>query len=331
MIRIRTSAVLIIMLMMTFTAVAQTKKERLKARIDSTLQAKYNKVNYDTVFISRPQAGITLKLRGNVSGNLLKTKGKYNGVDASSKLSTDTKATLSIGVNYQGIAAGLAINPSKLKGRNNDYELNVNTYSNRYSIDATYQMSKTLSGDIRMGDDSYHVDRGFLKTNMFYLTGNYTFNYKRFSYPAAFSQSYIQKHSAGSWLVGFSLEGGTMKTTDEVPEGTPELHFGVGNFAIGGGYGYNLVVRDKWLFHLSAMPMLVVFKTDKVTLDGERQKMPTNFPEMILNERMAIVYNISPKYFLGLTGVANNTLFESRSRSIRQSKWQTKLFLGIRL
>ena len=46
---------------------------------------------------------------------------------------------------------------------------------------------------------------------------------------------------------------------------------------------------------------------------------------------LAIVYNISPKYFLGLTGVANNTLFESRSRSIRQSKWQAKLFLGIRL
>ena len=330
MISIRTTVVMMLMLAAT-TGAAQTKREVLKARIDSALQAKYNKVNYDTVFISRPNARVTLKLRGNVSGNLLKTKGKYKGMDTRSKLTTDTKATLSIGVNYQGLAAGIAINPSKLKGRNNDYELNVNAYSNRYSIDATYQMSKTLSGDIRMGDNSYHVDKGFLKTRMFYLTGNYTFNYKRFSYPAAFSQTYIQKRSAGSWLAGFSLEGGSMNTTDEVPEGTPELRFGVGNFAIGGGYGYNLVVKDKWLFHLSAMPMLVVFKTDKVTLDGERQKMPTNFPEMILNERMAIVYNISPKYFLGLTGVANNTLFESRSRSIRQSKWQTKLFLGIRL
>lgn len=38
------------------------------------------------------------------------------------------------------------------------------------------------------------------------LTGYYTFNHRRFSYPAAFTQSYIQRRSAGSWLAGISYQ-----------------------------------------------------------------------------------------------------------------------------
>ena len=41
------------LMLAAITGAAQTKREVLKARIDSALQAKYNKVNYDTVFISR--------------------------------------------------------------------------------------------------------------------------------------------------------------------------------------------------------------------------------------------------------------------------------------
>ena len=50
----------------------------------------------------------------------------------------------------------------------------------------------------------------------FNLNSYYAFNYRKFSFPAAFSQSYIQKRSAGSWMVGASFDGSkTVVSTDE--------------------------------------------------------------------------------------------------------------------
>ena len=72
----------------------------------------------------------------------------------------------------------------------------------------------------------------------------------------------------------------------------------VGNFAIGGGYGYNLVAK-KWLFHLSAQPNVIIFNSNSVKMNGEKRSESLHFPEMIVNSRAAIIYNINTKYFVG--------------------------------
>ncbi len=163
------------------------------------------------------------------------------------------------------------------------------------------------------------------------LTGYYTFNYRRFSYPAAFSQSFVQRRSAGSWLVGFSYQGGSMKTTDEIPETVPKGRIYIGHFGIGGGYGYNLVVREKWLFHISALPTLVLFNRNNITINDEQRKMRTFFPDIIFNERVAVVRNFSAKYFAGATLVMSNTLFNDSDIRINQNKWLTRFFFGFRI
>ena len=321
----------LIILCCSLTATAQSRLQVVKAHVDSVLQAKYNKVSYDTNFISRPKAKLTLKVRANISGNSIRAKGTVNGIYSKADLKTDHKATLSFGVNYMGITAGLAINPASLSGRNKDYELNLNAYSNRYSLDASYQISKTLAGDIERDGTNHYLDRGYVDMKMLNIAGYYTFNYRRFSYPAAFTQSYIQKRSAGSWLAGFSYQGGSIKTTSEAPAEAPEARIYVGHFGIGGGYGYNLVIRDKWLFHLSALPTLVILNRNNITINSERRDMHTKFPDMIFNERVAIVHNFSQKYFAGATLVMSNSLFNDDNVDINQNKWRARAFFGIRL
>jgi len=312
------------------TASAQTKGEKIRKRVDSVLQAKYNKVKYDTNYIVRPKGRLTLKLRTNISGYGVHAKGTVDGIYSKANLHTSNKATISLGASYQGISAGLAINPSSLKGRNKDYELNINAFSNRYSFDVNYQHAKTLSGNIER-NGPYRLEENFVDLKMFTMAGYYIFNYRRFSYPAAFTQSYIQRRSAGSWLAGFSYQAGSIKTTDESPDYIPSARIYVGHFGIGGGYAYNLVLSDKWLIHLSALPTLVFYNRSNITIDDDRKDIHTKFPDMIFNERVAIIRNFPPRYFAGATLIINNTLYNDNSVIINQNKWRTRIFFGVRL
>ena len=67
----------------------------------------------------------------------------------------------------------------------------------------------------------------------------YAFNYCKSSFPAAFSQSYIQKRSAGSWMIGASFDGSKTKVKG--------MTIRLNELALGAGYGYNLVPSAKVL------------------------------------------------------------------------------------
>ena len=101
-------------------------------------------------------------------------------------------------------------------------------------------------------------------------------------------------------------------------------------FAIGGGYGYNLVA-GKWLFHASAQPSLIVFSDIDIEENGMKRDGKTHFPEVITNTRAAIVYNFSQKYFAGSTFLFNTTLLGDNDDYTRQTKWRARAFVGVRL
>ena len=311
-------------------AFAQSKSESVRNRVEDVLRKNREKKNFDTLYMARPDYKLTLKLRGNLSGNSIHARYDDEGGNIKTKLNTSTRATVSVGVNYMGLAAGLAINPANLSGKNKDMEFNLSAYFNRFGLEGYYQQSKTLSGTMSQGDASYHLDKGVLRLASVYLTGYYAFNHRRFSYPAAFTQSFLQKRSAGSWLVSFSYQGGSIKTTDKAPEELGTARIYVGNFAIGGGYGYNLVAK-KWLFHLSFQPNIIIFNNNSYKWNDEKTSEAMHFPEMMFNTRAAIVYNISPKYFVSSTFVMNSTVFGDFDEYTEQWRWRARLGVGMRL
>ena len=154
---------MLLFLAVSFAVSAQSKREVVRAKVDSVLMKNYNKSNFDTLYMKRPEGKLTLKLRGNLSGNYLKSRYTVSGEKVTAKLNTDTRATLSVAATYLGVTAGVAINPSRLSGRNKDVEFNVNAYGNRFGIEANYQLSRTLSGDINYGVGHDHIEKGYLR------------------------------------------------------------------------------------------------------------------------------------------------------------------------
>ena len=311
---------------------AQSHDRQVRAHVDSVLTERYYKTPYDTNYVVRPEGRLTLKVRVSQSGDDFHVKGDKDGVISKADLRTNFKTTVSIGASYRGISAALAINPAKMKGAYKDYEFNLAYYSNRLSLDASYHRSTTLAGDMQ-GDAIGHLEAGDVKMNMANLAAYYVFNHRRFSYPTAFTQSYIQRRSAGSWLAGISYQGGSIETTDELKERNPnvsDVNIHIGLLGIGGGYGYNWVLGNRWLLHFSMLPTFVIYNHNHMTVNGERRDAKHFSFSMIFNERAAVVYNFSPRYFAGATLTMSNSFFDN-DVTVNQNKWRAHVFCGVRL
>ena len=306
-----------------------------RERMDSVLAARYYKTPYDTNYVVRPEGTVTFKVRLNQTGDDFHAKGTVNGIYSKADLKTSHKTTVSIGASYRGLSAAVAINPSKMSGAYKDYELNLNYYSSRISLDFSYQRSESLAGDVNRDDrGTQTMESGDLTLKVVNLAGYYAFNHRRFSFPAAFNQSYVQRRSAGSWLAGISYQGGIIETSDELKArnpNAPDISIDVGHVGIGGGYGYNWVLGRKWLIHFSMLPTFVVYNRNKMTVNGERKEAQRMRFNMIFNERFAIVHNFSSRYFAGATLVMNNSVFDDDVVVVNQNKWRARAFLGLRL
>ena len=312
---------------------AQSRDQQIRAKVDSVLTERYYKTSYDTNYVVRPEGRLTLKVRLNQSGDDFHVRGDKDGVSSKADLNTNFKTTVSIGASSRGISASLAINPAKMSGAYKDYEFNLAYYSSRLSLDASYHRSTTLAGDIERGDAIGHLEAGDVKMKMANLVGYYVFNHRRFSYPAVFTQSYIQRRSAGSWLAGISYQGGSIETTDELKAqnpNAPDVNIHISLLGIGGGYGYNWVLGKKWLLHFSMLPTFVIYNHNHMTVNGERRDANHFSFGMIFNERAAVVYNFSPRYFAGATLTMSNSFFDN-DVTVNQNKWRARFSVGMRL
>ena len=313
---------------------AQSHDKKVRQKVDSVLTARYFKSSFDTNYVIRPIGKLTLFTSVNQTGNDFHAKGTVNGLKSRADLSTNYKTAISFGASYRDISASFEINPVKSNGDYTDYEFNLNCYSDRFSIDLSYQRSETLSGKIHRGDNVERLHKGNLKLNYLYVAGYYTFNHRHFSYAAAFNQNYIQRQSAGSWLAGFSYQGGTIKTTGNLKEKNPDaptIRIEINRIGIGGGYGYNWVPGKKWLLHFSMVPTLVVYNHNRFFVNGEKKDGKHLRFNMIFNERVAVVHNISQRCFAGLTLNMNNSVFDDNIVKVNQNKWLAKAIFGVRL
>ncbi|MBQ8064531.1 MAG: DUF4421 family protein [Prevotella sp.] len=301
--------------------------QSLLKRLDRMLTTRYNKVNYDTAYIMRPNTKWTITARMNVSGMAIESKGIDNGHHYQGRSEANNKATLSMGVSYQGVALGLALNPAQLIGKYHDYELNLNSYSNKFGFDVIYQDAKNFSGWYEQ-DGMGHLDLpdGLLEAQTLNLNAYYAFNGRRFSYPAAFSQSYIQRRSAGSLLLAASYMRQRTTLDREVWQ-----QLKMTNIGLGAGYGYNYVPRQGWLLHISALPTFIVYSKTSMTVGDDRMSLRYHFPETIITARGAVVRNWGNK-FLGLSMVYTYTnIGDKADLAVENAKWRIRAFFGLRI
>lgn len=300
----------------------------LRQKVNSILTARYyRKDAIDTAYITRPRTKWTVTARLNVSGADINTEGIDNGHHFKSEMIADYKSTLSLGVSYLGFTLSAALNPAKLIGKYRDYELNFNSYGRRFGFDIIYQDAHNFTGwHDTEGMERIELPADILSVKTLNLNAFYVFNSRRFSYPAAFSQSYIQKQSAGSFLLAASGMG--QKATLDWEQG---MELKMTNIGLGAGYGYNYVPHQGWLLHISVLPTFIVYSKTSMTIGDDRVPLDYHFPEVIITSRGAVVRQWGNK-FLGLSMVLNFTnIGNEESLTVHNTKWRVRTFFGLRL
>ena len=303
-----------------------SQAQSLFHRADSLLTQNYFKGNVDTAYIQRPTTKWTVTARMNVSGARMEAIGIDNGQHFKSEMEANRKSTISVGASYLGFTLSAALNPAKLMGKYRDYELNFNSYGRRFGFDVIYQDAHNFTGwHDHEGMERIMLPDGMLKVKTLNLNAFYIFNSRRFSYPAAFSQSYIQRRSAGSFLLAAS--GMAQRASLDWDQ---EMQLKIVNVGLGAGYGYNYVPNKGWLLHISALPTFIVYSNTSMTFDDNRIPLHYHFPEVIITGRGAVVRQWSNK-FLGMSMVFNfSNNGDEASLALHNIKWRIRTFFGLR-
>ena len=296
-------------------------------RFDSVMTEKYRKGDIDTAYIMRPRTKWTVKARFNLSGATIESEGIDNGQHFKSEMTADYKSTLSMGISYLGISLNTALNPAKLLGKYNDYELSINSYGNRFGWDFIFQNAHNFTGwHDHEGMERIELPADMLSVKTLNLNAYYAFNGRRFSYPAAFSQSYIQRRSAGSFLLAASGMGQQAKL-----DWNQKMELKMTNIGMGAGYGYNYVPAQGWLLHISGLPTFIVYSKTSMTFGDNRVPLHYHFPEVIITGRGAVVRQRGNKFY-GLSMVYNFTnIGNEESLAFHNQKWRIRAFFGFRL
>ena len=325
----RLFALVAILIAMSVPAEGQ-KVFKVNHFVDSVLTARYWRANIDTNYVTRPQTKWTLMARFNESGARISTEGVRKIGHFKSDLEAERKMTVSVGVSYLGLALNLSLNPGKMLGKYHDYELGFRSYGRRFGYDISYQDASNFTGSQEVNGERIEFTTSENMYNLRTLNVNayYVFNQRRFSYPAAMAYSYLQRRSAGSFLLAASGQGQHAKANG----GGQTMDFKMTNIGIGGGYGYNYVPGRGWLLHLSVLPALIVYSNTSLTVDENKIPLHYQFPELIITVRSAIVKQIGHNKFAGLTAVYNySRIGKDDDLSVRNRKWQARLYFGFRL
>ncbi len=210
-------------------------------------------------------------------------------------------------------------------------EYDLSLYSSKIGVDIYYRKFdggyKIRNLKLRSDIDTSPLNGINFKGIKSKVTGinvYYIFNNKRFSYPAAFSQSTVQRISVGSPLLGFgytqhelTIDWGKLyklidnKLGDAVSEinidtTLPSGKVSYTDYSISGGYAYNWVFAKDFLFASSLTIGLAYKKTvgDIVEIYNTVHHKHLNTMDIDATARLGIVWN-NTKWYAGISTIMN--------------------------
>lgn len=207
----------------------------------------------------------------------------------------------------------------KTNRRNKGTEFDLSLYSSKIGLDVFYRRTGNnykihkLSGFSEDIPSGYSANFDGLKVDIRGMNVYYIFNNRRFSYPAAFSQSTNQRRNAGSMIAGFSfskhkLDFDYTRLPDFILEAmNPEMKvekIKYTNASLSFGYAYNWVFAHNFLACLSLTPAIAYKVSNVDSQEHEHKKSSGNFNLDFLI-RAGIVYN-NGKYYVGTSFIGKN-------------------------
>ncbi len=249
---------------------------------------------------------------------------------------------------WRWIFLGYTFDLTHLKDGDGRQDFNLSLYSNQIGVDLFYRKSGngyrvnslTLAPNMKLGDlknvpfDGFHSSvKGF---NLYYI-----FNHRKFSYPAAYSQSTVQRRSAGSPIVGIGYTKHKLnidwQAFDQLisekvgkvdAEGLVDTTMVLSNvnytdYSVSGGYAYNWVFAHNWLFDISLQAALG-YKRSTSDMNTSDQGFLRTFDFRNINIdgilRTGVVWN-NTKWYVGA-----NSIFHAYN--YRKSQFSTNNIFG---
>lgn len=315
--------------------------QEAKLKVDSVLDQRQAKLTTDTLWVARPQCTWTLQGKATMVGEMLHLHtGPQSGHESNYWLTSHPKTTLGLSANYRGLSLMLSASPTKLLTDFSDLVSSLNYYNNRFGIDATLERIDAFDGkpDDILTTRTERLDHTNLRSLA--LSAYYVFNGRRFSYPAVFNSTWVQRRSAGSPLVQLSFTTGRLKIGDRLQPADnfdqQLVRIDMNALTLGAGYAYNWVPSPHWLLHLTAMPSCMLWRRYRLHNrlgDGteQRQAMPSSHVNIHITGRIGAIYSWR-RYFVGLTGVVQTLKTgDDNDISLTDTKWKGRTFFGVRL
>lgn len=229
----------------------------------------------------------------------------------------------------------------KTNRKNKGTEFDLSLYSSKLGVDIFYRRTGNnykihkIRGFYDEIPSDYSEDFSGLKVDIKGLNLYYIFNNRKFSYPAAFSQSTNQRRNAGTFIAGFSISKHNLDfdyqqlpayIQERMNPGMKVNKIKYTNANISFGYAYNWVFARNCLACLSLTPAIAYKASD---VDAETQEGKAWYSKFNLDFllRAGVVYN-NGQYFVGTSFVGKNYNYHRNNFSLDNGFGTLQVYVG---
>ena len=304
----------------------------------------------DTNYIEQNKYNITLMSQADWRYKLIWLRGSDDeGNKQSLYFHPHSQVTIGPYASYSLLAFGWTIDiGSKLSTGNSNIYFSL--YAPMFGIDYYYENDvngyrfSRLSG---FSDEIKEKCEGLsfpgLSSDMKYVHAYYIFNHRRFSYPAAYSQTTVQRRSSGAFILGYSYSRQLVNFDYEqlpapfhdengnvlINEALKVKEVRYINHSVSLGYSYNWVFARNFLFNITATPAMGYnfTKGEKPTSDKLYRLKNLNFDFI---GKLAFVWNCN-HMFAGGSFTAHTYAYRKSTFSCQNALLSAQLYFGINL
>ena len=224
-----------------------------------------------------------------------------------------------------------------------EFDMDLNLYCSRVRLELFYRRRsegfkiRNLKGFYENDNPltGYNRDFNGLTTSQIGANLFYIFNYKKFSFPAAYSQSTVQRKNAGSFILGLNYNEQLFifDHTEVDPKieslMKDELKFKRVNyldFSLNFGYSYSWVFAKNFLANISTTPAIGYKTTSLKSIIDNSTEYDASI-NIDLVSRLAVVYN-NGNYFAGASLTSHTYSYTKPSLSIMHGFGYLKIYAG---
>lgn len=262
-------------------------------------------------------------------------------------------------VGWRWVFLGYTIDLKHINGHSdhtNKKEFDLSLYSSMLGIDLfwrqtgnDYHVQRMTLGD---GVDTSPMRRvafdGF-KSSIKGFNLYYIFNHRKFSYPAAYSQSTTQRRSAGSMLLGIGYTRHTLEVDWDKLSGIVDERLGMkedgttridsslqfskvkySDVSVSCGYAYNWVFARNWLFNASMSLGIAYNQSSSDTDHGPFDFKDFSFKNFNFDGigRFGVVWN-NTKWYAGASTIIHSYNYKKAQFSTNNSFGSLNIYVGV--